>query len=177
MEIRQKAKERGMADEELRGRESRQRPPREITVSEAAAALRVSERTVLNFIKEKRIKAVKVGKKWFVDAQSVRDLASGGGRSGVMPPFGGEFSANAANSEFSAFAEKSEIAETKMRKNFSENSANSENTENTEIAEKGTSGSTLPRARGLEVSALELVFGVRQAGVVGMPAAKRNGCL
>jgi hypothetical protein len=32
-------------------------------------------------------------------------------------------------------------------------------------------------ARGLEVSALELVFGVRQAGVVGMPAAKRNGCL
>jgi excisionase family DNA binding protein len=92
MEIRQKAKERGMADEELRGRESRQRPPREITVSEAAAALRVSERTVLNFIKEKRIKAVKVGKKWFVDAQSVRDLAYGGGRSGVMPPFGGEFS-------------------------------------------------------------------------------------
>ena len=43
----------------------------EISVANAAQILKVSERTVLNFIKTKQIRAIKVGKSWFVDESSV----------------------------------------------------------------------------------------------------------
>ena len=42
----------------------------EINVDQVAAILEVSERTVLNYIKARQIKAVKVGKRWFVDRAS-----------------------------------------------------------------------------------------------------------
>lgn len=43
----------------------------EISVAEAALLLDVTERTVLNLIKSKKVRAVKVGKRWFVDRASL----------------------------------------------------------------------------------------------------------
>ena len=43
----------------------------EISATVAAQILGVSERTVLNFIRQKQIRAVKVGKSWFVQKDSV----------------------------------------------------------------------------------------------------------
>lgn len=49
----------------------------EVSVTDAAQILQVTERTVLNFIREKRIIAVKVGKSWFVDHASILTLKAG----------------------------------------------------------------------------------------------------
>lgn len=47
----------------------------EISVAEAAKLLNTSDRTVINFIKTKKIVAVKVRKSWFVDRKSVELIA------------------------------------------------------------------------------------------------------
>lgn len=44
--------------------------PLQISVKEASIRLQLTERSVLNFIKQRRIDAVKVGKEWFVDYSS-----------------------------------------------------------------------------------------------------------
>ena len=46
-------------------------PPRELSLDEAMASLQVSEKTVRKYIKLKRLKAVKVGKRWFIDEASL----------------------------------------------------------------------------------------------------------
>jgi len=46
----------------------------EISATVAAQILGVSERTVLNFIRQKQLRAIKVGKSWFVEKASVEDL-------------------------------------------------------------------------------------------------------
>jgi excisionase family DNA binding protein len=46
----------------------------EISATVAAQILGVSERTVLSFIRQKQIRAVKVGKSWFVQKDSVEDF-------------------------------------------------------------------------------------------------------
>jgi excisionase family DNA binding protein len=46
----------------------------EISATAAAQILGVSERSVLNFIRQKQLRAVKVGKSWFVEKASVEDL-------------------------------------------------------------------------------------------------------
>jgi excisionase family DNA binding protein len=49
---------------------------KEITVEVVAAQLGVSERSVVNYLKTRRIEGIKVGKKWFIDAASVDAFAS-----------------------------------------------------------------------------------------------------
>jgi excisionase family DNA binding protein len=49
----------------------------ELSVAAAAQVLQVTERTILNFIRGKQIRAVKVGKSWFVDKASVLALKAG----------------------------------------------------------------------------------------------------
>jgi excisionase family DNA binding protein len=49
----------------------------EIGVDEASILLGVSERTMLNYIKLKQIKAVKVGKRWFIDRISCEKFGKG----------------------------------------------------------------------------------------------------
>lgn len=48
----------------------------ELGVGEAAATLNVSERTVINFIRTRRIQALKVGKRWFMDRASLEAFRS-----------------------------------------------------------------------------------------------------
>ena len=43
---------------------------KEISVKKAAQILNLSERTVLNFIKQKKLIAIKVGRDWFIDYAS-----------------------------------------------------------------------------------------------------------
>lgn len=43
---------------------------KEISVKKASQLLNLSERTVLNFIKQKKIQAIKVGRDWFIDYAS-----------------------------------------------------------------------------------------------------------
>lgn len=43
---------------------------KEISVKKASQLLNLSERTVLNFIKQKKIEAIKVGRDWFIDYAS-----------------------------------------------------------------------------------------------------------
>lgn len=43
---------------------------KELSVKKAAQLLNLSERTVLNFIKQKKIQAIKVGRDWFIDYAS-----------------------------------------------------------------------------------------------------------
>jgi len=47
----------------------------EWTVEYAAERLGVSDRSILNYIKAKKIRAIKVGKKWFVDRASTESFA------------------------------------------------------------------------------------------------------
>ena len=47
----------------------------EVSVADAAKQLSKTERTVLGYIAEKRLKAKKVGRKWFVDQKSLTTLA------------------------------------------------------------------------------------------------------
>jgi excisionase family DNA binding protein len=48
---------------------------KEISVKKAAQFLKLSERTVINFIKQKKIEAIKVGRDWFVDYASFVSFA------------------------------------------------------------------------------------------------------
>ena len=48
---------------------------KEINVKRAAELLNLSERTVLNFIKQKKIDAIKVGRDWFIDYASFVSFA------------------------------------------------------------------------------------------------------
>ncbi len=50
---------------------------KEISVADVADFLKVTERTVINLIRSKQLKAAKVGKRWFVDELSVRNLSAG----------------------------------------------------------------------------------------------------
>ena len=43
---------------------------KEISVKKASQLLNLSERTVLNYIKQKKIEAIKVGRDWFIDYAS-----------------------------------------------------------------------------------------------------------
>lgn len=43
---------------------------KEISVKKASQLLNLSERTILNFIKQKKIEAIKVGRDWFIDYAS-----------------------------------------------------------------------------------------------------------
>ena len=43
----------------------------EVSVKEAGEILKVSDRSILNFIKTKRIQAIKVGRDWFIDYASI----------------------------------------------------------------------------------------------------------
>ena len=54
---------------------SRSAPP-EISLADACRILGLSEKTVRQQIKLKKIQAVKVGKSWFIDQKSVEDFAS-----------------------------------------------------------------------------------------------------
>ena len=56
----------------------------EMGVEEASNLLGVSERTMLNYIKLKQIKAVKVGKRWFIDRISCE--AFGKGKTKIVTP-------------------------------------------------------------------------------------------
>ena len=47
------------------------KPPRELSLEEAMSSLGVSEKTIRKYIKLKRLKAVKVGKRWFIDEASL----------------------------------------------------------------------------------------------------------
>lgn len=49
---------------------------KEISVKKAAQVLNLSERTVLNFIKQKKIEAIKVGRDWFIDYASFVSFSS-----------------------------------------------------------------------------------------------------
>lgn len=48
---------------------------KEISVKKAAQMLKLSERTVLNFIKQKKLEAIKVGRDWFIDYASFVSFA------------------------------------------------------------------------------------------------------
>ena len=48
---------------------------KEISVKKAAQLLNLSERTVLNFIKQKKLEAIKVGRDWFIDYASFVSFA------------------------------------------------------------------------------------------------------
>ena len=48
---------------------------REISVKKAAQSLNLSERTVLNFIKQKKLEAIKVGRDWYIDYASFVSFA------------------------------------------------------------------------------------------------------
>ncbi len=48
---------------------------KEISVKKAAQSLNLSERTVLNFIKQKKLEAIKVGRDWFIDHASFVSFA------------------------------------------------------------------------------------------------------
>ena len=48
---------------------------KEISVKKAAQSLKLSERTVLNFIKQKKLEAIKVGRDWFIDHASFVSFA------------------------------------------------------------------------------------------------------
>lgn len=48
---------------------------KEISVKKAAQSLNLSERTVLNFIKQKKLDAIKVGRDWFIDHASFVSFA------------------------------------------------------------------------------------------------------
>lgn len=48
---------------------------KEISVAEAAECLKVTERTVINFIRSKKLKATKLGKRWFADDVSIQNLS------------------------------------------------------------------------------------------------------
>jgi excisionase family DNA binding protein len=48
---------------------------KEISVKKAAKSLKLSERTVLNFIKQKNLEAIKVGRDWFIDYASFVSFA------------------------------------------------------------------------------------------------------
>jgi excisionase family DNA binding protein len=48
---------------------------KEISVKKAAQSLNLSERTVLNFIKQKKLEAIKVGRDWFIDYASFVSFA------------------------------------------------------------------------------------------------------
>jgi len=64
----------------------------EIGVDEAAELLGVGERMVRLYIDEKRIKGLKVGRKWFIDLASVeafRRARSGDAEPGLSSPVGG----------------------------------------------------------------------------------------
>jgi len=52
----------------------------EVNVDQAATLLGTSERMVLNYIKARQIKASKVGKRWFVDRESLEHFRQTGGR-------------------------------------------------------------------------------------------------
>ncbi|MEI8028073.1 MAG: helix-turn-helix domain-containing protein [Pseudomonadota bacterium] len=58
----------------------------EISATVAAQILGVSERTVLNFIRQKQIRAVKVGKSWFVQKDSVEAFKIQRSSSMIMGP-------------------------------------------------------------------------------------------
>lgn len=49
---------------------------KELSVKKAAQMLNLSERTVLNFIKQKKIEAIKVGRDWFIDYASFVSFSS-----------------------------------------------------------------------------------------------------
>ena len=58
----------------------------EISATVAAQILGVSERTVLNFIRQKQLRAVKVGKSWFVQKDSVEAFKIQRSSSMIMGP-------------------------------------------------------------------------------------------
>jgi excisionase family DNA binding protein len=47
---------------------------KEISVKKAAQSLNLSERTVLNFIKQKKLEAIKVGRDWFAMLSSQSEI-------------------------------------------------------------------------------------------------------
>jgi excisionase family DNA binding protein len=47
---------------------------KEISVKKAAQSLNLSERTVLNFIKQKKLEAIKVGRDWFTMLSSQSEI-------------------------------------------------------------------------------------------------------
>ena len=49
--------------------------PTECSVEQAADCLQVSDRSILNYIRAKKVKALKVGKQWFVDVASLDAFA------------------------------------------------------------------------------------------------------
>lgn len=105
----------------------------EVSVTDAAQILQVTERTVLNFIREKRIIAVKVGKSWFVDQASI--MAFKAGRSPADSAEGGHTASRVEPNRAEYFSEKMVVSE--KPPSFSEKA--------TSVSEKRQSVSEKPR--------------------------------
>jgi len=60
-----------------------------LTVAQVAAILQIREKLVRNHIKEKRLKAVKIGKYWRIKSEDLSDFIEGrtGDSAGVEPSF------------------------------------------------------------------------------------------
>ncbi len=85
---------------------------KEISVKKAAQSLRLSERTVLNFIKQKKLEAIKVGRDWFIDYASFvsfalkYDIPISERNVGLSEKFGNFPKDSETNGDFSEISEK-----------------------------------------------------------------------
>lgn len=56
------------------------------TPAEAAAILRVTRRSMYNYIKNKQIKAAKIGRTWRITEEHLKEFAEKGTSNNYLPP-------------------------------------------------------------------------------------------
>lgn len=103
---------------------------KEISVKKAAQSLRLSERTVLNFIKQKKLEAIKVGRDWFIDHASFVSFAL----KYDIPISEREEGLSEMNGSFPKLSEKFDEANNDFPKSSEKNADFSENAERFEYS-------------------------------------------